>query len=210
MTPVTGYHVDSLIVDGVTQGQLTSYTFTNVSANHTIRAVFAINAFTITATAGANGAISPSGAVFVNFGANQIFAFSPSTGYHIDSVIVDGVNLGALGSYTFTNVTANHTIRSVFAINQYTITSSAGANGTIAPLGSIVLNYGANQTYTMTPTTGYHVDSLIVDGANQGQLTSYTFTNVTASHTIRRSSRSMRLRSQRARERTARSARADR
>ena len=49
----------------VSVGAVTSYTFTNVLANHTISASFAINTFTITATAGTNGSIAPSGAVTV-------------------------------------------------------------------------------------------------------------------------------------------------
>ena len=185
VTPNTGYHVDSMIVDGVDQGALTSYTFTNVTANHTIRAVFAIDQFTITASAGSNGSISPSGSVTANYGSDQTFTITPSTGYHVDSMIVDGVDQGALTSYTFTNVTANHTIRAVFAIDQFTITASAGPNGLISPSGAVTANYGSNHTFTVTPSTGYHVDSLIVDGTNQGAMTSYTFTNVTANHTIR-------------------------
>src|SRR6185436_5340553 len=114
----------------------------------------------------------------VNFGANQSFTIAPNTGYHIDSVVVDGASQGVIPSYTFTAVTANHTISAFFSINQFTITSSAGANGTIAPLGATIVNSGSNQSYTITPNSGFHVDSLIVDGANQGQLTSYTFTAV--------------------------------
>jgi LysM repeat protein len=166
-------------VDGANQGALSSFTFTAVSANHTIRAVFAINQYTITSTAGANGTIAPLGATIVNHGSNQSYTVTPNTGYHVDSLLVDGANQGQLTSFTFTNVTAPHTIRAVFAINQYTITSTTGANGTIAPLGATIVNHGSNQSYTLTPNTGYHVDSLIVDGANQGQLTSFTFTNVT-------------------------------
>ena len=66
-------------------------------------------------------------------------------------VLVDGVSVGAVTSYTFTNVTANHTIAASFAIDTYTITASAGANGTISPSGHVTVNYGANQTFTITP-----------------------------------------------------------
>ena len=116
-------------MDGVSVGAMTSYTFTNVTANHTISATFVINAYTITASAGANGSISPSGAVAVNHGANQTFTVTPNTGYHIEDVKVDGSSVGAVTSYTFTNVTANHTISATFAINTYTITASAGPMG---------------------------------------------------------------------------------
>ena len=105
-------------------GAVTSYTFTNVTANHTIAASFAIDTYTITASAGANGAISPAGAVTVNYGANQTFTITPATDYHVADVLVDGVSVGAVTSYTFTNVTANHTIAATFAIDTYTITAS--------------------------------------------------------------------------------------
>jgi hypothetical protein len=99
MTPLTGYHVDSLFVDGVNQGQVTLYTFTNVTSNRTIRAVFAINQYPIIVTAGANGTVVPTGPVLVTHGTNQTFTITPSTGYHIDSVFVDGVSIGT-ASYT--------------------------------------------------------------------------------------------------------------
>src|SRR5204862_8330412 len=114
---------------------VTTYTFTNVLANHTIAASFAINTYTITASAGANGSISPSGAVSVNATASQSFTISPATNYHVLDVLVDGSSVGAVTTYTFTNVLANHTIAASFAINIYTITASAGANGSISPHG---------------------------------------------------------------------------
>ncbi len=68
---------------------------------------------TITATAGANGTISPSGAVTVTEGEDQTFTLTANSGYRIDQVLIDGTNNPAAataGSYTFENVTGNHTI----------------------------------------------------------------------------------------------------
>ena len=184
ISPAVGFTIASVLVDGVSVGAVSSYTFTNVTANHTITASFASNTFTITATAGANGTISPSGAVTVNYGANQTFNISPAVGFTIANVLVDGVSVGALSSYTFTNVTANHTITASFAQSFFTITASAGPNGSISPAGTVTVNYGANQSFTITPNNGYHVAELLVDGVSVGALTSYTFSNVTANHTI--------------------------
>ncbi|MBI3764956.1 MAG: VCBS repeat-containing protein, partial [Ignavibacteriales bacterium] len=72
---------------------------------------------TITATASSGGTIIPDGAIVVPLGTDTTFAITPSMGHHIDSVVVDGTNQGALTSYTFTNVTANHTISAFFSIN---------------------------------------------------------------------------------------------
>ncbi|MFH0797678.1 MAG: FG-GAP-like repeat-containing protein [Candidatus Omnitrophota bacterium] len=184
ITPDTGYQVADVLVDSVSQGAVTSYTFTNVTANHTISASFAINTYTITASAGSNGSIAPSGAVSVNYGASQAFTITPATGYQVADVLVDSVSQGAVTSYTFTTVTANHTISASFAINTYTITASAGSNGSIAPSGAVSVNYGGSQAFTVTPATGYQVADVLVDGSSVGAVTSYTFTNVTANHTI--------------------------
>ena len=173
-----------VLVDGVLGGRGDQLHLHDVTADHTIAATFAIDTYTITATAGANGTISPAGAVAVNYGADQAFTITPSTGYHVADVLVDGVSVGAVTSYTFTNVTADHTIAASFAIDTYTITRSAGANGTISPTGAVSVNYGADQAFTITPDTGYHVADVLVDGVSVGAVTSYTFTDVTANHTI--------------------------
>jgi len=178
------YHVADVLVDGVSVGAVTTYTFTNVTAAHTIAASFAIDTYTITASAGANGSITPSGAVSVNCGDARSFTIAANACYHIADVLVDGVSAGAVTTYTFSNVTANHTIAASFALNTYTITASAGANGSITPSGAVAVGCGASQAFTITPATGYHVADVLVDGASAGAVASYTFSNVTANHTI--------------------------
>ncbi len=66
--------------------------------------------YIITASAGVGGSISPSGTVAVNSGADQIFAITPTTGYHIKDVKVDGSSVGAVNSYTFISINSNHRI----------------------------------------------------------------------------------------------------
>jgi lysophospholipase L1-like esterase len=68
----------------------------------------------ITAAAGANGSISPSGTVGVNYGADQSFAITPDSNYLVLNVVVDGKSMGPIAAYTFTNVTANHAIQASF------------------------------------------------------------------------------------------------
>ena len=70
--------------------------------------------YTIKATAGVNGAISPSGSVSVREGRNQTFTITPNTGYAISNVKIDGKSVGAVKSYTFENVKGNHTIEAIF------------------------------------------------------------------------------------------------
>lgn len=147
----------------------------------------ALSIHTITASAGANGSITPSGAVAVADGSDQSFTIAADSGFHIADVLVDSVSVGATSSYAFTNVTADHTISASFAVdapNTHTITASAGSNGSIAPADAVSVTDGADQTFTITPNDGFHVAGVLVDGASVGAVATYTFTNVTANHTI--------------------------
>ena len=65
--------------------------------------------------------------------------------------------MGTISSYTFTDVQAAHTITANFTINTFNITASAGAGGSISPDGSVSVKYGDNQTFTITPNTGYNI-----------------------------------------------------
>ena len=70
--------------------------------------------YTIKATAGVNGSISPSGNVSVREGRDQTFTITPDKGYAVAKVLIDSKNVGAVKSYTFENVRKNHTIEVVF------------------------------------------------------------------------------------------------
>jgi hypothetical protein len=236
-----------------------------MNANSAVTAAFSIKTYTITASAGTNGTISPSGTVNVNYGASQTYVITPATGFYVANVLVDGVSVGAFTSYTFSSVAANHTISAtfaasssyslavsksgtgagtitgtgincgtdcseafsgvtsvsltaasnsnstftgwggacsgtanscavnvngsrsvtaVFALKTFTLTASAGTNGTISPSGSVTANYGGSQTYAITPATGFNVANVLVDGVSVGVVTSYAFSSVTANHTI--------------------------
>lgn len=90
--------------------------------------------YIITANAGDNGTIVPSGEVLVGANGSQTFTIVPATGYRVDSVKVNDVNIGARSSYTFTNVTANQTINVTFRkITPSTPPSSGGGSSAPAP-----------------------------------------------------------------------------
>lgn len=72
----------------------------------------------------------------------------------------------------------------VIPVTEYTITSTTGANGSISPSGTVKVVSGGSQTFTITPATGYEIDTLKVDGSAVSSVTSYTFNNVDKAHTI--------------------------
>ena len=73
------------------------------------------SSYTIKATAGAGGSISPSGNVSVRSGRNQTFTITPDAGYRISDVKIDGKSIGAVNTYTFANVKKSHTMDVSFA-----------------------------------------------------------------------------------------------
>ena len=106
IAPASGYAIGNVTTDGTSIGVMTGWTFSNVQAAHTIAATFIP---TITATAGANGSISPTGTARVASGAIQTYTIKPNAGYHVDTLTVDGSAATPATSFTFTGVTTPHT-----------------------------------------------------------------------------------------------------
>ena len=124
------------------------------------------------------------GQTVVNYGTDKTFAINPNFGYHVASLIVDNQTVEAASSYTFSNITVSHTLSATYAITNFIIPTSAGANGAISPNGNITLNLGGSQRFKITPSTGYHIADVKVDDISQGAVSSYTFNNVTNAHKI--------------------------
>ena len=95
------------VKDGMQDSEVKTFTYT-------INIPKPIVKHTITATAGANGSISPSGKVEVVEGADQAFSITANDGYEIESLKVDGTAVSTATSYIFTNVRAAHTIEATF------------------------------------------------------------------------------------------------
>ena len=126
ITANSGYEVASVKVDGqdVTLADDGTYTFTKVDGNRTINVTFRSTGgtvtppttrYTIDASAGEGGSISPSGKVTVSAGQDKTFTITPDEDNKIMNVTIDGTAYGPLASYTFEDVRANHTISVTFA-----------------------------------------------------------------------------------------------
>ncbi|MBR5983111.1 MAG: fibronectin type III domain-containing protein, partial [Bacteroidales bacterium] len=201
MTPVEGFALARLMVDGVdllSQVVNNTYTFENVSANHTIVAVFE-PAIPIYASAGNGGYIDPSGEVYVGSGSSIEFNVYANAGYVISSVVVDGEEqitddvIRTTYAYTFSNVTATHSINASFTqAADHRIKATAGVGGTVTPSGWVTVPYNGTKDFEFTPNEGYSIQSVIVDkdSINEVDVTrqlidnTYTFNNVVIDHTI--------------------------
>ncbi|MDA8162846.1 MAG: hypothetical protein M0022_08110 [Desulfobacteraceae bacterium] len=150
----------------------TTYQYDDV--NHVIHIRSGGGTPAISALAGANGSISPSGSVIVNSGSSQSFSITPNPGYQVASVSVDGTPVGAVSSYTFSNVTSSHFISATFSVAppietagslatspQYTngATTYAPSSFTISENFISLLNVGACQ-YTINGGTSWQAGAV--------------------------------------------------
>lgn len=119
-TPHPGYYVNDVRVDNVRKGALPYLDIINITANHSIYVYFSFYSFLISASAGANGSVTPSTSS-VRSGDNQSITIAPNTGYHVASITIDGSPILAVTSpyvawdYVFSQVTTNHTLHVEFA-----------------------------------------------------------------------------------------------
>ena len=148
--PSTGYH----FVNWSDSSTANPRTDSSVTANISVTANFAINTYTLTYTAGANGSITGTSPQTVNYNASgtEVTAV-PDIGYHF----VNWNDSSTANPRTDSSVTANVTVTANFAINTYTLTYTAGAHGSITGTSPQTVNYNANGTaVTAVPCTGYH------------------------------------------------------
>ena len=133
--------------------------------------------YTLTYTAGAHGSISgTSPQTVADGGSGTAVTAVPATGYHF----VNWSDASTANPRTDTNVLANISVTANFAINTYTLTYTAGANGSITGTSPQTVNYGASGTaVTAVPATGYH----FVNWSDASTANPRTDTNVQANIT---------------------------
>ena len=108
---------------------------------------------------------------------NDLNGDEPSIAYY--GYIIEYGDSGAWDGVTKKEIAINAP-----AVRSWTITSSSGSNGNISVTGETVVNEGDDQNYVFTPTSGYRIKEVTVDGQAQGRISSYRFTNVQGNHTI--------------------------
>jgi subtilisin family serine protease len=134
-------------------------TFASVDANKTVAATFTLNTYTVTPVPGPNGSMSPATPQNVNYNETIAFTVTPDNGYRIDTVTgCSGSLAGAL--YTTGPITGDCDVIATFAPGGYTVTPSAGPNGSIFPSTPQVVNHGFTTSFTVTPDPSSHVDSV--------------------------------------------------
>lgn len=164
-----------------------NFTFTQIELGFTNGAVFSpvpLRIFTLDQTG--------SGTVFVNDNpyTNPI-AVEENTEITLDAQPVQGYEFshwsGGINDdenpLTFVIISDVH-VTANFIPETFILTATAGQGGIINPVGMVSANWDSDLTFTITPDTGYQVADVLVDGTSVGTPEKYTFSNITADHTI--------------------------
>ncbi len=169
ISPNAGYVITNVLVDGISVGTPSSYTFTNVTVGHTIEAIFGLLTHILTVAAGAGGNVSPSGAIAVDDGSSQVVDVTPNSGYSISGYFSNGsyscTPSGSNAVCTVSNITSNEYITANFAVNTNTLTVSAEPGGSVSPAGAISVDYGSNKEISVKPDSGYHITGYSSNGS---------------------------------------------
>lgn len=196
----SGYHLKQVLVDGtaVSLGTANNYVFSNITESHSLFVRFEKDVINITIKSNGNGSISASDyasktelyntrsqkAFNIEYADGLIFDFVADTGYEISSILVNNVETSELSQITKQSIIEDIEVEVFFTLKTFTIKLNITGSGT-ANLNQVkTLSYGESATYNFTASTGYEIDSVAVDGTLVGKLSTYTFNNVTASHTI--------------------------
>ena len=139
-TPDICFEVADVLVDGFPVGALSSYSFLNVQASHTIDVSFRRKILTIQSSAGINGTITPFGSISVVCGDSMQYSITPANGFIVDTLLVDGQKIPSALSYLFNNVQINHSIYVTFTNCLNPSLVNAGNDVKICAGSSVVLS----------------------------------------------------------------------
>lgn len=194
-----GYILSSLNINGtdipLSQVVSNKYSFT-ITENTTVNAVFKKSVI-LTVTVGTGGTalvngitVTGSSTIKLAEGSDVKVTIAAKLGYTLDTVKVDNaaVTLDAESSYLITGLTTNKKVAATFKAStatQFIINASCDSNGTIFPEGDVPVDSGASKTFTITPNTGFVVDTVKVDGETVSIVNNtYTFEGVTSARNI--------------------------
>jgi len=169
LIPNVGYQINTVTIDGFSVTPAGTYVFAKIGANHAISVTFISMV-----------AYIPSGTSPSDLGTDTGSPTTPPSGPSSGTP-----SSGSGESSSDTPPSNNNTSPADSpAVSAFSITASSGTNGSISPSGTTMVTAGDLQTYTFTPNSGYQVNSVTIDGVNQGALPAYTFFSVMTNHAL--------------------------
>ena len=187
--PKTGYHFKEWQVISPAGLVITNNKFTMPDGNVEVKAIFEKDAPTeYTVTFDGNGGTPSVGSMTTTDGKLASLPSASRRGsYSFDGWYTeksDGTEVTTATVFSANTTVYAHWTYTGNGYNYYTIKATAGAGGSISPYGNVSVREGRDQTFTITPNKGYAVSNVKIDGKSIGAVKSYTFENVSRTHTI--------------------------
>lgn len=193
--PDTGYSVSDVTIDGEDQGAISTFTFSDLSADHDVRVTFAKDdspsSYLVTVTYG-EGGTEQSKTTAYSPHESCGYSFTPKyyDGYVVDDVKINGVSQGPITYYYFDDLSTDYVIEVSFKKGEATYhrieedwEAESSRRGGVQPQ-SFVVKDGDSATIHIEEDTGWKVSDVKIDGVSVGACTSYTFDNVTSDHKV--------------------------
>jgi hypothetical protein len=184
ITPYDCYVISEVYVDDDPVGAVPSYTFYDITDDHTIEAQFEPVTYTVTTETTGCGTISPEGPVTIPCGGNRDFEVIPDPCWEIADVTVNGESLGPVSEVHIVDADRDYTVHAVFTQITYTITTETTGCGTISPEGPITIPCGGSQNLTVTPDPCWVTADVIVNGESLGPVSEVQIVNADSDYTV--------------------------
>ena len=182
--PDSHFHVKDVRIDNVSIGSVEHYVFHNVSSDHTIQVEFEIDTVTLTIEKKGTGTgiVRPNVGIYTNhYGSAYNLSAFPS-----ESSDFKGWSGDRVSENTMTTIImdSDKTIVATFDIKTFTITPTAGENGSIVPSEPISILYNQSQMFKMLADRCYEVNDVVINGESRGKRLNHNFMNITSDQTI--------------------------
>lgn len=165
--PVEGYEFLNWTYNNNVLSEDPNLTIKNIQEDMVVIANFGkknVPTFTISAqVANQGGTISPAGVTTVTKGNSLVYTMAPAAGYVVSAVAVDGKQVGAVSSYSFTNVNANHNIAVAFAPKKTAPEQKPAPAPTQAPSSTVVTPPSAQEAPTLAPVNTEEISEIVID-----------------------------------------------
>lgn len=181
-TPAPGYTVKDVILNGLSLGPLTSYTFTEVGADQTLRVEFEKLKHPVHVICGEHGSVDPSTDIFVEHDGSLTLNITPDEHYAIDYIKVNGELLESSNPLIISNVTKDTLVEIGFKQTVFTVTTEGSRGGKTTP--PFTASLGDSAKVDFSARLFYRVKDVVIDGVSIGSVDHYTFVGIDRDHTV--------------------------
>ncbi|MBU1670089.1 MAG: hypothetical protein KKF41_13045 [Actinobacteria bacterium] len=183
INPDPGYHIVSVLDNGVPQALVSPYVIDPVNLDHSVVAAFEADEYDVDAFCIGDGSVEPASQTVLNGGTASI-TINTDPGSHVAAIFDNGVPQAVGPSYAITNVREDHEVLVFINTDIYDVNAIAGdPNGTVDPLTQKVV-YDGDARIDITPNAGYHAASIVDNGAPRPVADPYVIEGVSADHNV--------------------------